>query len=333
MVEAMAHKCDKRDGYETRNPIQDMKSISSQMVDPQFTELLFKFNFVVSNTESLLHACEQYKRSLRYFFTESIKMLEIFHQVLDERDMISPSSPINSPHTNPNFPESLIQVPQPSPPLREWGRTSEDDYCSIPNIGRLQRQMIVIVRRAEQDLLFFEKSVQGPLAHLIIISRNVSRTISRRGIANAECGQLATKHHDLLRNSALGKRNVKRQQEEASVIKKLQISLEKFDALNELCKDGLAKFLNLSNQLLDGWFHNYYYTNLRISYALHHFSWNVPEFRKIGIANSSSSGGHTTNVDQLTAVILSTSGICQDFHAAYDVISKQVASLVHGLDK
>ncbi|GAV52622.1 hypothetical protein ZYGR_0AG06130 [Zygosaccharomyces rouxii] len=321
----MAYKCD------TRDPVQNMKSMGSQMVDPQFTELHFKFNFLVSNIESLLHACEQYKRSLRYFFSESIKMLETFHQVLDERDIVSPSSPVNSPYTNSNSSEGPIRGSQPSPPFREWGKTS-DDYCSIPNIGRLQRQMIVIVRRAEQDLLFFEKSVQGPLAQLIMISRNVNRTISRRGAANAEWGQLATRHHDLLRNRALGKKTVKRQQEEASVIKKLQTSLEKFDALNELCKDGLVKFLSLSSQLLEEWFHNYYYTNLRISYALHHFSWNVPEFRKIGIANSSTEA-HITNVDQLAAAIVSASGICQDFYVAYDAVSKQVASLVHGLDK
>lgn len=322
----MPYKCAESIGYETRSLVPNMKSMSSQMVDPQFTDLLFKFKFVISNTESLLHACEQYKRSLRYFFTESIKILDIFHQVLDEKDMALPPSPINSPHTGSSLPE----VSQPSSPFREFARTP-DDYCSTPNVGRLQRQMIVIVRRAEKDLLFFERSVQGPLAHLITISHNVNRTISRRSTANSEWGQLATRHHEFLRNRALGNQNVKRQQEESSVVKKLQISLEKFDTLNELCKDGLAKFLDLSGQLLDGWFHNFYYTNLRISYALHHFSWNVPEFRKIGIANSSIEG-HTTNADHLTAAIVSAFGIIQDFHVAYDAISSQIDSVVHGLD-
>lgn len=327
----MTYICDKNIGYEAQGPLQNMKFMSSEVVDPQFTELLFKFSFVVSNTESLLHACEQYKRSLRCFFTESIKVLEIFHQVLDGRDVISQSFPNNSPYTSSNLPEGLIRGSQSSPPFAEWWSASED-YCSTPNIGRLRRQVIVIVHRAEQDLLFFEKGVQAPLSQLITISRNVSRTVSRRAAANAELGLLATRYHELFCNRALEKKNVKRQQEEESVIKKLQISLEKFDTLNELCKDGLVKFLELSGQLLDGWFHNYYYTNLRISYALHHFSWSVPEFRKIGISNPSSED-RTTNVDQPTTVFVPTSGICQEFHVAHDAVSKHVASVINGLDK
>lgn len=251
-------------------------------------------------------------------------MLELFHQVLDERDITHSSSPTSSTHENP------IQDSPPSPLLREWGRAPEDHNLT-PNIGRLQRQMTVIVHRAEQDLLFFEKSLQGPLVHLMVISRNVNHTMSRRDAANAEWGQLATRHHDLIRSRALSRKNSKQQQEEVSVLKKLQISLEKFDTLNELCKDGLIKFLNLSNQLIKGWFRNYYYTSLRISYALHHFSWSVPEFRKIGVANFSSES-HTTNADQFVAAIAATNSLCQDFHAVHDAVSGQVDLMVHGLN-
>ncbi|AQZ18353.1 (ZYRO0B14454g) [Zygosaccharomyces parabailii] len=317
----MVPKCERQADYESYSPsYYSAKSPDSQMVDPEFNKLLFNFQYVATNTEALYHACEQYKRSLRCFFSESAKMFELFHELLVERDLTISHPP------SPNAPEYNGQDSFETPFLLRTPANSSTTGDSPLDIGRLRRQMLVIARRAEQDLLFFENSVQGPLAKLIKMSYNVKRISSRRDAANAEWGQLAARHHDQIRSRTASGNN--RQQIEPGLVKRLQGALAKYEALNEMCKDGLKNYLRLLSELFRDWFRNYYYTVLRIAYALHHFSWSIPEFRKIGVSHGTCP--NESNNTYVTASSVATAQLCQEFHALHDAAAKQVATLFQG---
>lgn len=321
MTVVMTHKWERQAIRESYSPdYHSAKSPDMQMVDPQFNELLFKFQFVTANIEALYHACEQYKRSLRCFFSETAKMLELFHELLDERDLAIPHPP------SPKLPEltSLESVETPIFPKVANPVIGND---ATLDIGRLRRQMLVIARRTEQDLLFFENSVQGPLAQLINMSNRIKRVTSRREAANAEWGQLAAKHHDLIRKP-FGIRQNKQQQLESGLFKKLQEALTKYDTLNEMCKEGLENYLELLRQLFREWFRNYYYTILRIAYALHHLSWSIPEFRRIG-AGHVASANEPSSPSTLPSSV-PTRQLCQEFHALHDAAAKQLVTLLQG---
>lgn len=291
--------------------------ISSQMVDPKFNELHIRFKSVFSNMKALYHSCEKYKASMRSFFYNSIYVTDLFHKILDDAtvDITSSFTPENGAS---------------SPPIDLRQRTTEilqDFYNSagLPNydkrkidIARLNKQIFVIAKKVENDLVFFENSIQKPLTVVIQVCAKISRTIACREIANTQLSAINDKicRYQRILQDPTKTLTAKQEIHRVKCDKRMRIARSKYETLNSILKDELESFLCLIYQFMNEWFKNYYYTTFRIAYALHYFGWNSPELKKLG------SCSHNANNTDLMTVDIS-----KKFHADHDFVANELETL------
>lgn len=294
--------------------------ISSQMVDPKFNELQIRFKSVSSNVEALYHSCEKYKASMRSFFYNSIYVTDLFHKILDDAtvDVNSSFMPENEAYSSPPTPIDLRQ--RTTEILQDFYRTA-----GLPNydkhkidIARLNKQIFVIAKKVENDLVFFENSIQKPLTVLIQVCAKISRTIASRDDANTQLSAINDKisrYQRILQNPAKTL-TAKQEIDRVKCDKRMKVARSKYETLNSILKDELESFLSLIYRFMNEWFKNYYYTTFRIAYALHYFGWNSPELKKIGFR-----GHNNNNMDLITV------DISKNFHAEHDFVAHELETL------
>lgn len=290
---------------------------SCQKVDSKFNELESVFRKIHANVTALYYSCENQKIAMKSFFYRSISLIEVFRTTLEDgsdnsHECFSPLSP---------------QLPFKSPPperrldgsakiLQEFYASSGltyklRDFC----ISRLSKQMYVIAKRLEDDFLFFECGVQHPLKEILKVCASISRIVAARNAANDELtaimNSIAEQEQLLQETPSAGyKKRHKRTHE-------LEKAATKFDTLNSLLKDDLRSFIGLMDKFTEEWFKIYYFTTVRISYALYHFSWSSPEFKKIAF----------TKLHQPQEDSISDTHILSAFHAQHDIVAREVDSL------
>lgn len=294
--------------------------ISTQRVDSKFNDLESTFRTTHANVAALYYSCENYKVSLKSFFYRSINLLELFRSTLEDdtessHNCFTPVSPKLA------FGTPIFER------LKE-GKTEvlQDFYIAsgLPNklrdfcISRLSKQMYVIARRLEDDFLFFKNGVQQPLKDVLHVCANISRIIEARNNANVELMAIQDSINEqerFLQESAGS--NSGTPHDPLHSDPKLQDATTRFEILNSLLKDNLKSFRQLINSFMEQWFKVYYYTTIRISYALYHSSWSSPEFKKVAFGQQSQ-----TQEDSISDThILST------FHAQHDVVAREVEGL------
>ncbi|QLL32427.1 hypothetical protein HG536_0C05960 [Torulaspora globosa] len=293
---------------------------SCQKVDSKFNELESVFRKTYANVAALYYSCENHKAAMKSFFYRSINLIEDFRTALE--DGADSSHGCFSSVT----PQLAFGTSLPERRLDGSAEILQQFYASsgLPNrlrdycISRLSKQMYVIAKRLEDDFLFFEYGVQHPLKEILKVCSGISRILAARNAANVELmaikSSIAEQEQLLQETASAGcKRRYKRKHDDA----KLENATTKFDILNSLLKDNLQSFTDLMNKFMKEWFKIYYFTTVRISYALYHFSWSSPEFKKIAF----------TKLHQSQEDSISDSHILSAFHAQHDIVAREVDSL------
>ncbi|QLQ79947.1 hypothetical protein HG537_0C05960 [Torulaspora globosa] len=293
---------------------------SCQKVDSKFNELESVFRKTYADVAALYYSCENHKVAMKSFFYKSINLIEVFRTTLEDATdnshecfpSFSPQLPFGSAlpeHRLDGSAEILEQF------YANSGLTYRlRDFC----ISRLSKQMYVIAKRLEDDFQFFEYGVQDPLKEILKVCSSISRIIAARNAANVELMAIKdsiSEQEQLLQDvpSASYKKRHKRKYNDV----KLKDATTKFDVLNSLLKDNLRSFFNLMDNFMEEWFKIYYFTTIRISYALYHFSWTSPEFKRIAF----------TKLHHSQESSISDNHILSAFHAQHDIVAREVDSL------
>lgn len=294
------------------------RKIGSQKVDPKFNELQSKFRTIYANIEALYHSCENYKTSVRSFFYNSINLIELFRLILedateDSHDCLTPGSALES------SPIPMCEERQRTTEILEYFYatsglpSNQRDFC----ISKLSKQMYAIARRLDEDFKFFDHGVQTPLKTVYQVCSNISRLISARNNASSEYMGLKERiaEYEYIMQNSHSRDN--HSFERLEYDEELKDARAKFEILNQLLKNNLETFTELISKFMKEWFMIYYYSTLRITYALYHFSWTSPEFKKIALK------GLTSPHHEL----ISNSHILAQFHAQNDVVTREVEKL------
>lgn len=300
--------------------LESSTKTSSQRVDSKYNELESKFRKTYANVAALYYSSENYKTAMKSFFYRSINLIEMFRSTLedDTDDVPELFSPV-SPRQASRSPKFEHRQDGSAEILRQFYAASGlpsklREYC----ISKLSKQMYVIARRLEDDFLFFEQGVQNPLKEMLKVCSNISRIITARNEANVELMAIrdAIAEQEHLLQQSPGSSSMKRY-EGTTDDGRLETATCKFEILNSLLKDNLKCFAALTDSFMQEWFKVYYFTTVRISYALYHFSWSSPEFRKVAFTKL-----HLTQEDSI-----SDNRILSTFHAQHDVVAREVDSL------
>lgn len=298
----------------------------SQIVDPKFNELHLKFNYVASNLEALLHSCETYKLSMQSFFYHAMSVTESFRQLLEGVTHASQVFPPSQHSVRMDIKSRTYDI------LKQFylsaGITDTEDQNKI-DIQRLNKQLCVVSKRVEADMVFFENSVQKPINFLIQICSNISRTISSREIANLELSgvydKVVKEQQSPVKSPNAGKGTLRNK-----LARKLAAAKSKYDTLNAILKTDLEKFLmNICTEFMKEWFKNYYYTTLRISYSLHYFCWNCPEFKKLGFNKYPENCAHYSDKKKASPqeAEIAMAAIMKSFHHEHHYVSQEIDKL------
>lgn len=296
------------------------RKIGCQKVDPMFNELQSKFRAIYTNIEALYNSCAAYKACQKSFFYSSTKLIESFRLILetgieDFHDCITPDS---------GFADSPVPMGEEKQRTTEvleyfyalYGLPSDRrDFC----ISKLSKQMLAIATRLDEDFKFFDQGVQTPLRMVYQVCSSISRIIIARNAASTEymeVEEMFARHEQMMQNSPGSPRDrlYASYFEHDSDLKNARI---KFETLNDLLKDNLERFIDIIRKFMKEWLMVYYYSTLRIAYALYHFSWTSPEFKKIAFKGLSRPHHE----------LISNSHILAHFHAQNDVVAREIGKL------
>ncbi|QLG73091.1 hypothetical protein HG535_0E01750 [Zygotorulaspora mrakii] len=304
----------------------------SRLVDPHFNEQHIRFKCIFSNLKALLQSCENYKLSIRSFFYQTMMVTESFRRLLDDTALTtagglsgsqvsSPSSPSSPGDSNPRTVDILRNF------YLSAGLAETLNKHNRIDIERLNRQVSVISKRVENDMVFFESSVQMPINTLMHICCSISQTIRCREQANLELSGLCDKM--VKSQQSRSHSNTARKIEAANKLdKKFALAKAKYETLNLILKRDLETLLKtISADFMKEWFKIFYFTTLRISYSLHYFCCNCPEFKKLQFneyPRSSRSSPRDPNGD---SIAISMAAILQKFKQDHYFVFHEIENL------
>lgn len=299
-------------------------SLGSQVVDLEYNDLVKNFTIIHLEIKSLFEACKRYKISQNAFFYSSINVLEIFHKLLDGTNL-----EWASPRVNKGNAIQTSEILQGVSPRKKTYEFLQDFYNStgIENlsqkkvdINKLNQHIQVIAQKVEQDLEFFEKNVTKPISEIDDLMSRIVRHIDARAIKNLEVSSLNDKYASFKKISKNNTKILTSKQEvdRMKCERNLKRVYEDFEVINVQLKNQLPLLFELINNFLQEWFPIYYYTTLRISYALHNYSSNSPEFKKI-------IGTDVTNSDHIQQI--SNTDIFNQFHGMHDFALREIENL------
>ncbi|EDO16607.1 hypothetical protein Kpol_520p30 [Vanderwaltozyma polyspora DSM 70294] len=294
-------------------------NVGVQVVDLQFNELATKFNSTRMHIRSLHEACKRYKLTLHSFFYSSVSVLEVFHKLLDGVPMECHMNPDGTAQMVTN---NISAKQRASEFLQEFYSIAGIEHIGQKkiDISRLNKQLQVVSKKVEQDLEFFDLHVLQPLVEVDLLCSKTSRYIDYRDLKNLEVSSLNDKCDSLkkLTNNNTKTLTSKQEVERMRSEKKLKTISEDFELINNKLKNELPIFFDSINTFLQNWFSTYYFTTLRISYALYTYTSNSPELKRI-IGTEENEPNKIMNI--------STPDILSQFHQTFDYVLNEVENL------